>query len=144
MIEFYTTQMGRRFYENTMPELVKQLSDLNKNLKILNDKSATPSSENQPSVSYLPHSYVPLPVEDVHIAVGPEEIDAVIAAASESDICGSDQRRKLAIARGELHTLIDHLEEIYDESFTDERRKSMIADIRTVLAETSDTWSGEF
>jgi hypothetical protein len=33
MTEFFLTRMGVRFYESTMPELVKQLADLNENLR---------------------------------------------------------------------------------------------------------------
>ena len=33
MTDFFLTRMGQRFYESTMPELVKQLADLNENLK---------------------------------------------------------------------------------------------------------------
>jgi len=33
MTDFFMTRMGQRFYESTMPGLVKQLADLNENLK---------------------------------------------------------------------------------------------------------------
>ena len=33
MTDFFMTRMGQRFFESTMPELVKQLADLNSNLK---------------------------------------------------------------------------------------------------------------
>lgn len=35
MSEFFRTHMGHKFYEQTMPELVKQLSRLNDNLERL-------------------------------------------------------------------------------------------------------------
>ncbi len=34
-IPFHQTPMGRRFYESTMPELVRELARLNKNLERL-------------------------------------------------------------------------------------------------------------
>ena len=40
-IPFHSTRMGQRFYEHTMPELVRQLARLNENLERLitgNDK----------------------------------------------------------------------------------------------------------
>lgn len=33
MIDFYKTVMGHRFYEGTMPELVRQLTRLNTNIE---------------------------------------------------------------------------------------------------------------
>ena len=33
MTEFFQTAMGRRYYENTMPELVRQIDRLNDNLE---------------------------------------------------------------------------------------------------------------
>ena len=38
MAEFYQTRMGVRFYEHTMPELVKQLERLNELLERLVDR----------------------------------------------------------------------------------------------------------
>lgn len=35
MTEFFRTHMGHRFYEQTMPELVRQLARLNDNLERL-------------------------------------------------------------------------------------------------------------
>jgi len=32
-VPFHTTRMGHRFFEHTMPELVRQLAQLNENLK---------------------------------------------------------------------------------------------------------------
>lgn len=37
MTDFFMTRMGRQFYESTMPELVKQLADLNANLRKQNE-----------------------------------------------------------------------------------------------------------
>ena len=49
MDEFFKTRMGHRFYESTMPELVKQLERLNEILARLvrqhrNDEVDTPPS----------------------------------------------------------------------------------------------------
>lgn len=35
MSEFFRTQMGQRFYEHTVPELVRQMARLNDNLERL-------------------------------------------------------------------------------------------------------------
>lgn len=35
MIEFFQTMMGKRYYEHTLPELVKQLTRLNTNLETI-------------------------------------------------------------------------------------------------------------
>lgn len=35
MVQFFQTLMGKRHYEHTMPELVRQLALLNKNLEAL-------------------------------------------------------------------------------------------------------------
>ena len=37
MTEFHETRMGVRFYEHTLPELVRQLTRLNENLERLAD-----------------------------------------------------------------------------------------------------------
>ena len=34
-VEFFQTRMGRQFYENTMPELVRQIAKLNELLERL-------------------------------------------------------------------------------------------------------------
>jgi hypothetical protein len=35
MIEFFQTVMGKRYYEHTLPELVRQLTRLNTNLEAI-------------------------------------------------------------------------------------------------------------
>ena len=44
MSDFYKTRMGQRFYERTMPELVKQLERLNRLLATLLAEVAKESS----------------------------------------------------------------------------------------------------
>jgi hypothetical protein len=123
------TQSGRTFYERTMPELVRQLSDLNKNLKILNDKP-------EPILAVVEKpSYTPHPVEDVHIAVGPEEIDQILADAE-----GSDVRRKLGIARGKLEDIIEFLKNNDEYSYTIKFRNNMMREISAVIVETADSF----
>ena len=48
MSEFFRTQMGHRFYESTMPSLVRELARLNTNLERLVavvEKGAEPPAE---------------------------------------------------------------------------------------------------
>ena len=44
---FYNTRMGHRFYERTMPELVRQLEKLNELLARLVDQKDRRDEENQ-------------------------------------------------------------------------------------------------
>ena len=39
MTDFYLTRMGQRFYEHTVPELVRQLQRLNQNLERIADQA---------------------------------------------------------------------------------------------------------
>ena len=43
-IPFHATVMGRRFYEHTMPELVRQIAQLNEHLeRLVNAAEASPT-----------------------------------------------------------------------------------------------------
>jgi len=49
-IPFYRTQMGQRFYEGTVPSLVRELSRLNANLERLvttAERGQTPSADDR-------------------------------------------------------------------------------------------------
>jgi len=45
MTEFYETRAGMRFYESTVPALVRELQRLNENLERLIDKQPQPKTE---------------------------------------------------------------------------------------------------
>lgn len=51
MIEFFQTVMGKRYYEHTLPEIVKQLDRLNTNLEAilghLSEKVVAPSRKDK-------------------------------------------------------------------------------------------------
>ena len=47
MTQFYETRMGVRFYEHTLPELVRQIERLNQNLERLVDPHVR-AGEHQP------------------------------------------------------------------------------------------------
>lgn len=52
MIEFFRTPMGQRFFESTMPSLVRELARLNTNLERLVavvEKSAEPPAGSKPA-----------------------------------------------------------------------------------------------
>lgn len=47
-IPFHATVMGRRFYEHTMPELVRQVAQLNEHLeRLVNAAEASPNPKSQ-------------------------------------------------------------------------------------------------
>ena len=46
-IPFHATRMGQRFYEHTMPELVRQLTRLNESLEQLIDRREHPGGGDQ-------------------------------------------------------------------------------------------------
>jgi hypothetical protein len=48
-VPFYLTRMGARFYEHTLPELVRQLERLNQNLERLADLHVRAGFQQQPS-----------------------------------------------------------------------------------------------
>ncbi len=49
MTEFFQTRMGQRFYERTVPDLVRQLERLNANLeRITNDTEKTDDEDTHP------------------------------------------------------------------------------------------------
>jgi hypothetical protein len=45
--EFYETRMGRRFYEHTVPELVRQLDRLNANLERITNEDRDDEDEDE-------------------------------------------------------------------------------------------------
>ncbi len=52
MSDFFRTQMGHRFYESTMPSLVRELARLNANLErllALAERDATKPEEGEPT-----------------------------------------------------------------------------------------------
>lgn len=52
MTDFFRTAMGQRFYESTMPALVRELARLNANLErlvALVDKGTEPPAEGEPA-----------------------------------------------------------------------------------------------
>ena len=54
MSEFFRTQMGHRFYESTMPSLVRELARLNTNLERLLavvERSAEKPDEKEPTLA---------------------------------------------------------------------------------------------
>lgn len=53
-IPFHATIMGRRFYEATMPDLVRELARLNKNLERLLALVEPPDGAGAPSPSSAP------------------------------------------------------------------------------------------
>jgi len=55
MSDFFKTRMGQRFYEHTMPELVKQLERLNDNLEmVLRKRQGRPDQERPTRHSQTP------------------------------------------------------------------------------------------
>ena len=49
-IPFHATRMGQRFYEHTMPELVRQLAKLNENLeKVIENRAEGEPDLTEPS-----------------------------------------------------------------------------------------------
>jgi hypothetical protein len=113
MTDFFMTRMGQRFFESTMPELVKQLADLNENLK-----RRLPEGWNDPRQE--PHDSdgreSPLVAEDKRA------VDAE---------WGGEIRRKLGVARGHLDGLAQDLEEAGGWEET-------VKEIRQTLRETAD------
>ncbi len=49
MIDFHRTPMGQRFFEATMPSLVRELARLNKNLERLLDLAEKPPEPPEPA-----------------------------------------------------------------------------------------------
>jgi len=43
--EFFETRMGQKFYEGTMPELLKAIKELTKELKRANDMRVVPAGK---------------------------------------------------------------------------------------------------
>ena len=55
MIQFHETVMGRRFFEATMPELLKAVKDLAKELKRANDLKEKPAIPEPDEAGNLPN-----------------------------------------------------------------------------------------
>ena len=59
MTEFFLTAMGRRFYEHTMPELVRQIAALNENIARLAEAAehhTKPDGETNRDEEETPHA----------------------------------------------------------------------------------------